>query len=137
MKVKIDINRITVEFKVAKMNLKFRDFLTILIESQWNLKQHRNIFEYRLCFILIESQWNLKHRENRRYLLMRFILIESQWNLKRICTLEKLAAGLILIESQWNLKIASDKEIGIFLSYINRITVEFKGLQYSNLAPYV
>ena len=54
-----DINRITVEFKNGNSRT-INYSISILIESQWNLKMLLKIFLMMLFFILIESQWNLK-----------------------------------------------------------------------------
>ena len=56
---RIDINRITVEFKVV-YRLANISFNLILIESQWNLKSFVHSKNLDRESILIESQWNLK-----------------------------------------------------------------------------
>ena len=53
------------------------------------------------------------------------ILIESQWNLNNNAAPSITLPKAILIESQWNLNAGKDS-VCVTVTYINRITVEFK-----------
>ena len=82
--------------------------MTVLIESDWNLKDVDCIILYRCSGVLIESDWNLKSLCTSMYLFEFLrVLIESDWNLK-----EHLQAFPPCPENR-----------------INRIRLEFKGKQ--------
>ena len=55
---------------------------TVLIESDWNLKQELKQKRKLLVFVLIESDWNLKDIKKNKYNNVTIVLIESDWNLK-------------------------------------------------------
>ena len=78
--------------------------LTVLIESDWNLKQGGLDGIKSDRYVLIESDWNLKWTHYNKVLEKGQVLIESDWNLKKNITVNEEA-----------------KTVGI-----NRIRLEFK-----------
>ena len=75
------INRIRLEFKVDRI-LHFKSFLTVLIESDWNLKYSERTKRFENSPVLIESDWNLKKNNRIPPFVQHRVLIESDWNLK-------------------------------------------------------
>ena len=53
------INRIRLEFKGQSRNDTSKS-LTVLIESDWNLKKETQLRNMKQTQVLIESDWNLK-----------------------------------------------------------------------------
>ena len=53
------INRIRLEFK-GKTKITIARFLSVLIESDWNLKDADSLRGIGAILVLIESDWNLK-----------------------------------------------------------------------------
>ena len=54
------INRIRLEFKAKSAGMDYKQTAAVLIESDWNLKEHgRNLCQSE-ADVLIESDWNLK-----------------------------------------------------------------------------
>ena len=75
------INRIRLEFKENHRGYHF-GMDSVLIESDWNLKQIViNIAEI-INEVLIESDWNLKIDLQSSNVGQNTVLIESDWNLK-------------------------------------------------------
>ena len=65
---KAGINRIRLEFKTVSLN-RATARRPVLIESDWNLKQRRNVLRSWKKNVLIESDWNLKTMiKNMEYL---------------------------------------------------------------------
>ena len=62
------INRIRLEFKVIFPQVKKRGVKYVLIESDWNLKERKDIRLFFQNAVLIESDWNLKSNSNERNL---------------------------------------------------------------------
>ena len=134
------INRIRLEFKVFLHILLQHCGQYVLIESDWNLKEHgRNLCQSE-ADVLIESDWNLKQVQpgRRQPVIFRInrirlefkgmrrtagrnvngVLIESDWNLK-LFSLYEIGWPVIsvLIESDWNLKIFFIDRNFCFMSY--------------------
>ena len=59
-KVVLRINRIRLEFKAVSVSAKSADAISVLIESDWNLKTFLNQYLIPALNVLIESDWNLK-----------------------------------------------------------------------------
>ena len=119
------INRIRLEFKEYQAS-DIPVIKSVLIESDWNLKEPTSSGMRSGGKVLIESDWNLKstvadstdpdsfginrirlefkddsgHRNPEQSI----VLIESDWNLKMTDTLWKHSTERVLIESDWNLK---------------------------------
>ena len=77
--------------------------------------------------VLIESDWNLKLLKASFSLAASFVLIESDWNLKVTATADGVIVVLVLIESDWNLKGQRRTDSCGCRTGINRIRLEFKG----------
>ena len=75
------INRIRLEFKV-KIAGNFFILKTVLIESDWNLKNLSRVRSRLFRIVLIESDWNLKQEQQEPVPVQAEVLIESDWNLK-------------------------------------------------------
>ena len=54
--------------------------------------------------VLIESDWNLKKYDWSHTAQLGAVLIESDWNLKFYKLCESESSARVLIESDWNLK---------------------------------
>ena len=76
--------------------------------------------------VLIESDWNLKQGTFNIYSNVAMVLIESDWNLKSDKDYVKNYATTVLIESDWNLKEDFSKLSLREANGINRIRLEFK-----------
>ena len=77
--------------------------------------------------VLIESDWNLKIHRQQAVLSIHTVLIESDWNLKEIQRNRNGYAICVLIESDWNLKTKFKDALNLVDCSINRIRLEFKG----------
>ena len=75
------INRIRLEFKDVYLFNSYEGD-TVLIESDWNLKNPPVGLKTMEGFVLIESDWNLKLIIDGFAQLLLPVLIESDWNLK-------------------------------------------------------
>ena len=123
------INRIRLEFKVVPVNMIYTR-VTVLIESDWNLK-----LEYRLNIaasiaVLIESDWNLKWniRCRRCTWFFRINRIRLEFKGKEGSHVKNQCLR-VLIESDWNLKYQTTTGEPFRGNSINRIRLEFKVMQ--------
>ena len=98
------INRIRLEFKGARPVIKSASAVTVLIESDWNLKQEGENAIQMALRVLIESDWNLKFLTPEEADEEIDVLIESDWNLKETFYISLSLCPYVLIESDWNLK---------------------------------
>ena len=57
--------------------------MSVLIESDWNLKDPRGACAVSAELVLIESDWNLKWEDTKLKTSADTVLIESDWNLKQ------------------------------------------------------
>ena len=76
--------------------------------------------------VLIESDWNLKYNIIYIIAVWNSVLIESDWNLKFIRLLLFCPPYNVLIESDWNLKLHVTDLANRNAICINRIRLEFK-----------
>ena len=119
------INRIRLEFKECTLPVSDKA-LSVLIESDWNLKVVEPPPTFVGIMVLIESDWNLKVR-----LLLCSSFPGSRINrirleFKGLCDSIKTDSCLVLIESDWNLKYKLFKNSFASVRRINRIRLEFK-----------
>ena len=125
------INRIRLEFKDYIGN-DTKPCLSVLIESDWNLKHEQTHVHTAFPLVLIESDWNLKWICKAPKTFYISVLIESDWNLKDIGCRRRPCLEEVLIESDWNLKSSQLRRQRHKLTGINRIRLEFKVFIPSN-----
>ena len=82
------------EFKATLSGERKEPGISVLIESDWNLKKEimEDWVEY--LKVLIESDWNLKYIAINRTPPRLAVLIESDWTLKKPAQ-EKVTAGTL------------------------------------------
>ena len=99
--------------------------MTVLIESDWNLKRHPAHHNTPVPRVLIESDWNLKYINDSASKLTQGRINRIRLEFKvRIFGAFSLMIS-VLIESDWNLKSLRVFQLSQILC-INRIRLEFK-----------
>ena len=119
------INRIRLEFKEKLDSTNFK-LITVLIESDWNLKVALYVFKTLPACVLIESDWNLKKELKNLYNASPVGINRIRLEFKVFSRKLKQRRIEVLIESDWNLKSSNPVMIKIGGHSINRIRLEFK-----------
>ena len=78
--------------------------LSVLIESDWNLKFLIIIMRRQLAGVLIESDWNLKEIDAQFQLSQLHSINRIRLEFKVISAFQNIQLIIVLIESDWNLK---------------------------------
>ena len=99
------INRIRLEFKVHIRIIRVCNPVSVLIESDWNLKP--------------EAKW----RKNKGH----SVLIESDWNLKALYIKDAIVKGASINRIRLEFKVRKHILLRFLPLCINRIRLEFKG----------
>ena len=99
---------------------------SVLIESDWNLKDVTVLTEPVIFVVLIESDWNLKF--SRRCVRPGFflVLIESDWNLKRSVAMTDIVNSCCINRIRLEFKGPKPEAFNKPCEGINRIRLEFK-----------
>ena len=111
------INRNIVECKVVYAGFQAL-FVTVLIETLWNVKLPNTVVAVIGSLVLIETLWNVKESQNVESVYMDHRINRNIVECKAACILPLMAfAYIVLIETLWNVKMTCGAAMVFHLLY--------------------